>query len=232
MLIFAHRGASADAPENTLQAIDKALFQQADGIEIDVHQHQGELLVIHDHWLHRTTTGQGQLHDYTLAQLQQLDAGNGQTIPTLWQVMTRIAGKCRINIELKGQHDVALVLGLIDNAQFTLGFTPEQFIVSSFDHHLLWHIKQRQPALQIGALTASKPLAYAAFAAELGAYSVNVDITSLDNNFVQDAKRRGVKVFVYTVDEPRDLLKLQTWQVDGVFCNAPGKARQILEDNS
>ncbi|MFQ3197548.1 MAG: glycerophosphoryl diester phosphodiesterase [Paraglaciecola sp.] len=228
MLIFAHRGASADAPENTLLAIDRALEQQADAIEIDVHQHLGELLVIHDHWLHRTTNGLGQLQDYTLAQLQQFDAGAGQKIPTLWQVMARIAGQCTVNIELKGVQDVSLVVRLIEKAQSTLGFTPEQFIVSSFDHHLLRNIKQRQPALQIGALTASKPLDYAAFATALDAYSVNVDVTFLDHEFVLDAKRRGLKVFVYTVDEAADLLRLQSWQVDGVFSNAPGKARQIL----
>ncbi len=87
MLIFAHRGASADAPENTLLAIEKALAQGADGIEIDVHQTGDDLVVIHDRWLHRTTNGQGQLQDYSLAELKLLDAGQGQQIPTLWQVM-------------------------------------------------------------------------------------------------------------------------------------------------
>ena len=67
MLIFAHRGASADAPENTLLAINLALSQDADGIEIDVYQSDKDLVVIHDRWLHRTTNGQGQVQDYSLA---------------------------------------------------------------------------------------------------------------------------------------------------------------------
>lgn len=231
MLVFAHRGASADAPENTLLAIDKALDQHADGIEIDVHQHRDELLVIHDHWLHRTTNGQGQLAEYNLSQLQQLDAGQGQRIPTLWQVMQRIAGRCRLNIEIKGVQDVGLVISLIERARRELSFTLEQFIVSSFDHHLLKDLKQRKPDLQIGALTACKPLDYAAFAEALEAYSVNPDVSFLDQKFVQDAKQRGLKVFVYTVDQPADLLRLKGWQVDGVFSNAPGKAKSVLAAN-
>lgn len=231
MLVFAHRGASADAPENTLLAIDKALTQQADGIEIDVYQHHDELLVIHDHWLQRTTNGQGKLADHSLRQLQQLDAGQGQRIPTLWQVMQRVAGRCKLNIEIKGVKDVGLVISQIERAQSELEFTLEQFIVSSFDHHLLKALKQRQRTLQIGALTACKPLDYAAFAQALDAYSVNPDVSFLDQKFVQDAKERGLKVFAYTVDQPEDLLRLKAWQVDGVFSNAPGKAKQILAAN-
>ena len=228
MLIFAHRGASADAPENTLLAINLALSQDADGIEIDVYQSDKDLVVIHDRWLHRTTNGQGQVQDYSLAELKRLDAGQGQQIPTLWQVMQMINGRCILNIEIKGVTDLALVLAHMDKAQNELNFCLEQFIVSSFDHHLLQAIKTLHPGLKIGVLTASKPIDYAFFAHKLGAYSVNIDISVIDQAFVKDAKARGLKVFVYTVDKKEDLLLLRDWQVDGVFCNAPGKAKEIL----
>jgi glycerophosphoryl diester phosphodiesterase len=228
MLIFAHRGASANAPENTLLAIDLALAQGADGIEIDVHQCNDALVVIHDRWLHRTTNGQGQVKDYSLAELKGLDAGQGQQIPTLWQVMQMINGRCLLNIEIKGVDDLALVLSHIEKAQKQLNFSLNHFIVSSFDHHLLREIKALKPSLKIGALTASKPIDYALFAQNLGAYSVNIDKSFIDQNFVKDAKGRGLKVYVYTVDEAVDLLVLKDWQVDGVFCNAPGKAKEIL----
>jgi glycerophosphoryl diester phosphodiesterase len=228
MFIFAHRGASADAPENTLLAIDKALEQGADGIEIDVHQTGNELVVIHDRWLHRTTNGQGQIQQYTLAQLSLLDAGQGQRIPTLWQVMQRVAGKCLLNIEIKGVDDPQLVLSHIHRAQQELDFSKDQFIVSSFDHHLLKAIKLLDPTLKIGALTGCKPIDYAQFAQTLGAYSVNIDVTFIDKDFVEDAKARGLKVFAYTVDQAEDLLLLKEWQVDGVFCNGPGNAKQVL----
>jgi len=228
MLIFAHRGASADAPENTLLAIEKALAQGADGIEIDVHQSGDDLVVIHDRWLHRTTNGQGQVPDYSLAELKLLDAGQGQQIPTLWQVMQLVEGRCLLNIEIKGVNEPQRLLSLIDEAQRDLHFSQDQFIVSSFDHHFLRDIKALEPSLQIGALTASKPIDYAQFAQNLGAYSINIDLALLDRNFIKDAKNRGLKVFVYTVDQKEDLLLLRDWKIDGVFCNAPGKARQIL----
>lgn len=229
MQIIAHRGASADAPENTLLAIEKALEQQADGIEIDVHQVEQELVVIHDRWVHRTTNGSGQLTNLSFAQIRTFDAGWGQPIPTLWEVMSLIGGSCTLNIEVKGLKDPSIVIGLIVRAEAELGFTLEQFIVSSFDHHLLAEIKRRKPEIKIGALTASKPIDYALFAAQLGAFSVNADIAFLDELFVQDAHQRGLKVFVYTVDEPEDLKLLHSWQVDGVFCNAPGKAKTYLQ---
>ncbi len=151
MLIFAHRGASADAPENTLLAIDLALTQQADGIEIDVHQLGDELVVIHDRWVSRTTNGNRVLTDYTLEELQTLDAGQGQFVPTLWQVLQRVQGQCFINIEVKGVNKVSLVNVCISKAVSQLNFKPEQFIVTSFNHHLLLAFKSIAPTIRIGA---------------------------------------------------------------------------------
>jgi glycerophosphoryl diester phosphodiesterase len=229
MLIFAHRGASFDAPENTLLAIDKALDQLADGIEIDVHQLGDELVVIHDRWVSRTTNGNRLMSDYTLAELQTLDAGQKQFVPTLWQVLQRVQGQCLMNIELKGVQDLSLVKNCITKAVEQLNFTTEQFIVSSFDHHLLAAFKKVVPDIKIGALTGSIPLNYAQFAEQLAAYSVNADISFINQAFVMDAHNRGLKMFVYTVDEPADLHRLQAWGVDGVFSNGPAKARCITE---
>ncbi len=187
MLIFAHRGASADAPENTLLAIDLALTQQADGIEIDVHQLGDELVVIHDRWVSRTTNGNRVLTDYTLEELQTLDAGQGQFVPTLWQVLQRVQGQCFINIEVKGVNKVSLVNVCISKAVSQLNFKPEQFIVTSFNHHLLLAFKSIAPTIRIGALTASNPLKHSHFAQKLQAYSVNADMSFVDHPFVTDA---------------------------------------------
>jgi glycerophosphoryl diester phosphodiesterase len=231
MQIFAHRGASANAPENTLLAVDEALIQQADGIEIDVFQLGNELVVIHDRWVSRTTNGNRLLSDYTLEELQTLDAGQGQFVPTLWQVLQRVQGQCLINIEVKGVRDVSLIDRCIHKAVSQLNFKAEQFIVSSFDHHLLQAFKSIAPSIKIGALTANKPIEYARFAQELGAYSVNAEVSFVDQAFIIDAHNRGLKIFVYTVDEPEDLLRLQAWGVDGVFSNGPAKAKlQLTEE--
>lgn len=224
MLILAHRGASADAPENTLLAFEKAMAMQVDGIEIDVHAVADEILVIHDRWLKRTTKTHGQLSDYTLEQLRELDAGMGQKIPTLWETMQCINGQCLLNIELKGISDLLPVVKLIDRAVDELNFELHQFLISSFNHHLLFEVKQLRADIQIGALTSSCPLDYAAFAQHLNAYSINIDMDCLTPRFVQDAKQRGLQVYVFTVDEIADLDVLAKMGVDGVFTNTPDKA--------
>ena len=102
MKIIAHRGASAHAPENTLAAFQLALEQGADGIELDVMlSKDGQLIVIHDDKVDRTTNGTGKVADMYLSELKVLDAGQGESLPTLPEVFDRFGGKFLINIELK-----------------------------------------------------------------------------------------------------------------------------------
>ncbi len=107
--IFAHRGAKAVAPENTLPAFERALAMGVDGIELDVHcSKDGQLVVIHDESLERTTSGTGKVSDYTAAQLAKIDAGSyfnpafaGTGVPTLAEVFDLVGNRCRVNVELK-----------------------------------------------------------------------------------------------------------------------------------
>lgn len=228
MQIIAHRGASGDFPENTLLAIEQALLQQADAIEIDVFSVEGELVVIHDHYLERTTNGKGNLSQFTLQQLQQLDAGRGEHIPTLWQVLQQVNGKCWLNIELKGQDTAIPLLQLLQRAQQELAFDLSALVISSFNHHLLQQIKQQKPELKTGALTANIPLDYTDFASRLQAYSVHLALDFINQQMVEDARKRGLKVYVYTVDRADDLLYMQQLAVDGVFTNHPARSRKFL----
>ncbi|MBY5992284.1 glycerophosphodiester phosphodiesterase [Ferrimonas balearica] len=228
MLIFAHRGASGQAPENTLAAMDLALTQGADAIELDLQRVEDTLVVLHDRWLHKTTNGQGRLQDASLAALAQLDAGNGEPVPTLWQVLERVAGRCDLNLELKGHDTLAPLLAILARAERELGYRPAQFLISSFHHPLLAQLKAERPDLAIGALTASLPQDYAAFGSALGAHSVNVDVDFVDAALVADAHRRGLKVYVYTVDQPEDMKAMRALGVDGIFTNHPDRARSVL----
>ncbi len=229
MQIIAHRGASGDYPENTLLALEQAVLQGADAVEIDVFAVDGELIVIHDHHLARTTNGSGSIYQHSLAQLQQLDAGRGQRIPTLWQVLQLLAPTTLwLNIELKGDNTVAPLLSLLKRAERELQFDVNRLLISSFNHHLLAALKQQQPALKLGALTASLPIDYAAFARQLNAYSVNCDVSFINQAFVADAKARGLKVYVYTVDQADDIARMAEYGVDGIFSNYPARSRQQL----
>jgi glycerophosphoryl diester phosphodiesterase len=229
MQVFAHRGASAEAPENSLLAIRKALMLNVDGIEIDIQQVGNQLVVFHDRQVDRNTSGKGLLHDFSWQQLQTLSIGENQFIPSLWQVLETVNGRCKVNIELKSLLDISLLVACINHACQDLNFCQKDFIVSSFDHHLLLKFKHACPEINIGALTASKPIKYAEFASELGAYSVNIDMSVATKAFIADAKKRSLRVMIYTVDNPKELLQLQAWGVDGVFCNDPRTALQILK---
>ena len=223
MQIIAHRGASGLAPENTLKAIRLALALGAGAIEIDVQLADGELWVFHDRRLERCTDGSGVLTAQSRAYLASLDAGEGEGIPALWQVMEAIAGQAELHIELKGAQTADEVARLTRRAEAELGFAPTQWVVSSFHHPELARFAALRPDIRLGALTATIPLTLAKFAAELGAWSLNCDVDFVDQALVQDAHDRGLKVLVYTVDEPADQAMLAAIGVDGIFTNRPDR---------
>ncbi|WP_421208789.1 MULTISPECIES: glycerophosphodiester phosphodiesterase [unclassified Aeromonas] len=223
MQIIAHRGASGLAPENTLKAMAKALTLGVSAIELDVQAADDELWVFHDRRLERCTNGKGVLTEQSRAYLEQLDAGEGEVIPTLWQVMEIIAGRCELHIELKGADTADAVASLTRRAEAKLGFTPEQWVVSSFHHPELARFAALRPDIRLGALTANLPLNLALFADELGAWSLNCDVDFVDRILVEDAHQRGLRVLVYTVDYHEDYEKLASMGVDGIFTNRPDR---------
>lgn len=223
MQIIAHRGASGLAPENTLKAIRLALTLGAGAIEIDVQQADGELWVFHDRRLERCTDGRGVLMAQSRTYLESLNAGEGEGIPTLWQVMEAIAGQAELHIELKGPDTAAAVATLTLRAEAELGFTTAQWVVSSFHHPELARFAALRPEIRLGALTSTIPLTQAAFAVELGAWSLNCDVDFVDQQLVQDAHDRGLRVLVYTVDDPADQAMLAAIGVDGIFTNRPDR---------
>jgi glycerophosphoryl diester phosphodiesterase len=221
MICFAHRGASGHEPENTLLSIEKAISLGAPWIEIDVHAVENELVVIHDERLERTTNGAGYVTNQTLSYLRSLDAGKGQHIPFLREVFDLVSKRAGINIELKGPNTAEPVIAFIDEYIQYRHWTYDRVIVSSFDHDQLKNVKQRQPNIKIGALIAKIPQNNAQFAAEIGAYSVHVKMKSINKLFVDDAHRKKLKVFVFTVNASADIKRMAEMGVDGIFTDYP-----------
>jgi len=138
MRIIAHRGASGSKPENTLIAFQKAVELGVEMMELDVHLCKtGELAVIHDARVNRTTNGQGFVSHKTLSQLRELDAGKGEKIPTLQEVFALVKGKTKIDIELKGKGVVTQTVKLIKHQIKSKNLTAGDIIISSFHHHQL-----------------------------------------------------------------------------------------------
>lgn len=228
MLIIAHRGASAEAPENTLAALSRAIDCKADGIELDVYYVDGEVFVFHDRYLERLTAHPGRLLDLTAGQIRTLKVFSQQPIPTLQEALACIDGRCMLNIELKGAVPVDALVEHLNLACSDYNFSPDQLIVSSFNHHWLQHVKAALPWLQIGALSTGCMLDYAQFATALNAYSVHACVDFVEQALVDDAHQRGMPIYVYTVDEAHDIETMLEMGVDGIFTNHPQHARNIV----
>ena len=227
-LVIAHRGARGHAPENTLASFDKALELGAPWVELDVQWHAGKLWVFHDSHLDRCTNGQGWLEDHDAAALRKLDAGGGQRIPFLEEVLDRIDRRMGVNVELKTAGGTGAAVAKVLRAYLKRGWRPEQFQVSSFHLPELRDFTRRLPQIPLGVLLCGVPLDLAAAATTLGASVVSLDLDFADPKLIRDAHRRGKRVYVYTVDAPEDMRRLEKQGVDGIFTDFPDRARVVF----
>lgn len=228
MDVFAHRGASSKAPENTLSAMRAALIYPVAGIEVDLRCADGAWFLFHDRRLERTTSGHGRFHDHDAATLRALTSASGEPLPYLEELFATVAGRCALNLELKEEGDLNTLEKLLRRACQQYGFTPEQLIISSFDHHLLAAIAARGWPYPRAALFGSLPLTLAADAAALGCEGLHIDYEVITPALVYDCHRRDIKIRVYTVDDPVELRELAAMGVDAVFANDPGQALVTL----
>ena len=217
LYVIGHRGAAGHEPENTLRSVEAALRLGVDAVEVDVHAVDGRLVVIHDERLERTTNGHGRLADHTFAQLRALDAGRGERIPTLDEVLDAVRGRAELVVELKCAGTAAPVAALLR----ARGLAADDVVVSSFDHVELARLRALLPEVRRGALVGGVPLGYAAFARDLGAHSVHMSAEFLRAPFVDDAHRRGMVVWVYTVNRADDAARVRALGADGVFSDVP-----------
>lgn len=228
MRIYAHRGASKDAPENTIKAFRLAFDQRADGIEFDVYQHESGIVVFHDRTLKRRAGVDGYLLETPWSTLQTLNVGEGQHIPTLSETLSVVPEGKWCNIEIKHLVDVKRWVNEVKTALSQSNIAVEHVLVSSFNHHWLKAITALWPEVKIGALSASYELDCTASARALQAYSVNIALDAVDKRFVETVLSEGFNVYVYTVDEPKDITMLAQWGVTGIFTNVPKLAKKVV----
>ena len=220
-IVFGHRGAAGHEPENTLLSIRKALSLGAQWIEVDVFSVQDKLVVIHDERLERTTNGKDYVEKCSLEYLRSLNAGKGEKIPFLSEVIDLVDRKASINIELKGDHTAEPTARLIEYYLTVGKWKDDQFLVSSFNHPELALFRSLLPRMKIGALIAHIPLNYAELGRDLGAYSIHASMEFVNEKLVEDTHRLGMKFFVYTVNHPEDLSRMKALNVDGIYTDFP-----------
>lgn len=246
--VIGHRGSPRQAPENTLASFKKALESDVSAIELDVHlSADGQVVVLHDANVKRTTNTKGTIGHLKLSQIKQLDAGShfsaeyaGEPIPTLEEVLLSTGDQDTLLIELKyPRHGiytdlVTEVLRLIAKHK-----AESRITVQSFEPRYIRDVKERNPIVKCQQLLAGKapwlPLYCDRrphlddFKPIAGIDSVNVFYKFLSKRFVEDCHRAGVGVGAYTVNDTRAMLKAASLGVDSLITDYPVKAIEILK---
>ena len=215
VLIIGHRGAGGLRPENTLPSFSEALAQGVNAVELDVHCVEGELVVIHDEKLERTTNGRGLVADTPLTVLRQLDAGAGAPVPLLSEVFELLPVSVGINVELKGAGTAPALAEFLDH------FPQHNVLVSSFDHDELRIFRQARGDVSVAPLFGRWRGSVWEIARELRAWSINLSTRIATRQRVADAHTQGFRVLVYTVNDLEVARQLADSGVDGVFTDHP-----------
>jgi glycerophosphoryl diester phosphodiesterase len=238
-LNIAHRGASALAPENTIAAFEKAVELGADVIELDLHMSQdGELVVIHDDTLDRTTDGSGPVRERSLGELMRLDAGRwfgegfaGQRIPRLDEVLDRFAGKVPLALEIKAGStffpgiEEKVISALRERAAI------DHAAVASFDHYALRRLKEIEPTIRTAALLVGRPVSLSALAGPAKADGLALEASFVTKTEVEACRAAGLQLVVWVVNDPAQMRHFIRLGVDGIITDRPDLLRLALTEH-
>ncbi|MCC6642468.1 MAG: glycerophosphodiester phosphodiesterase [Deltaproteobacteria bacterium] len=229
-LVIAHRGASGERPENTLAAYALAVAQGADMIEIDLHRTRDEAIVVTHDELLEGLGGTGEIADATLAQVRALDAGEGERVPTLAEVLDAFGHEIAFNLELKRatkQEYAGLEQATLADVE-RRGLL-RRMLFSSFYDTVLARLRSLSPAARIGLLISHKfPYRAVERAKALGAEALHPEDSVVTPDLVREAHDAGLLVHVFTVDEEAELRRFLDLGVDGIFTNYPRRLRAIV----
>ncbi|MFC6553355.1 glycerophosphodiester phosphodiesterase [Cohnella cellulosilytica] len=213
----AHRGFSGQAPENTMAAFKLALdYPHVKWMELDVHLSKDDVpVVIHDGKLERTTNGKGRVIDYTAEQLGNLDAGSwlnasysAEGVPALEQVLDLAAGKCRLNIELKGDDADYDRLALRTVEVIRSRGAEAEHIVTSFQPAILRAVRKYSPTLAIGLIIDDNPADLIERLLALDCTYLSIGFRHMNEKLLEQAAQASVVVNAWTVNSPSDLRRL------------------------
>ena len=217
VLRIGHRGAAGHAPENTLAAIQKGIALGVDFVEIDVRRTaDGVLVVLHDETVNRTTNGKGRVDRLCLRDIEKLNAGNGEHIPTLEEVLKVAAGKTGLMLELKIRGAAQQTVEAVREAGFR-----DPVIYASFLHDELKYVRTVDPEASLMVLFGGLFRASVARAIKYGPSYVGLRHDKATRPLVDAFHRADLLVFVYTADAPSDIQHALSLDVDGVISNFP-----------
>lgn len=233
--VIAHRGFSGAAPENTLAALRAAIEVGADMAELDVGlTSDGEVVLLHDETLDRTTDGRGRLSATPLDEVRKLDAGSwfsseftGEKVPLLDEALALVRGKILLNIEIKGEAVTDQVEGGIADKVLELVRKLDmldQIVISSFEPRALKHARRLEPRVKTASLYNRKihrGMSPIEVMRDADSNGFNVSARRLKKKVIRECRRYERPLTVYTVDDEKAMRRLIAKGVHGIFTNRP-----------
>ncbi|MCC6314640.1 MAG: glycerophosphodiester phosphodiesterase [Thermomicrobiales bacterium] len=226
MLVYAHRGSSGRLPENTLAALRGAIADGADGVEFDLRAaRDGELVLLHDRALDRTTDGTGPVDAMPLAALRRFRTANGEPVPTFVEVLTAIGGQTALDIELKQPGIEPAVLATLRAARIA------PWLISSFDWASLEVVRALDPAAPLWPLSRRCDDALLDFATRISAAGVAVGAAAFTSKVASTLRRLGLSAAVWTVNDPVEACRLRDLGVAILITDRPAHIRRALAED-
>jgi len=212
-----HRGAMDLEPENTLRSINRAIDLGVDAIEIDVYRTKDkELVVLHYEGLEKTTNGKGLVWEHTLSDIKKLDAGKGERVPTLQEVLDTVNGRCDIMVEIKMYGIEKLVMDIINRNK-----GKNNIMLISFFHDIMKEIKATQPTLKTGVTFMAVPVNVTQLAIDANADAILPQYQFLTSTMVEAAHSKNIKVYAWHTEDIKEIRDLIELGVDGIMTNNP-----------
>lgn len=223
MRVFGHRGAAGHCPENTLAGVRHAIELGVDAVEIDVRLLDDGLIVLHDDTLDRTTSGHGSYKALSLGALRALDAGGGERVPLLEEVIALAIDKVELNIEVKEAGIAELVIERTLAATAASPAWRHHILLSSFDVDTSAELARARGVMRFGLLYEEDFDAALRRALALHAQSLHMSLDALDAAHVARAHGHDLAVYVYTVNDAPAIARCRAAAVDGVFSDYPDR---------
>lgn len=225
ILVMGHRGAAGIEPENTMRSFEKAVALGVDWIEMDVHlTKDGHLVVIHDDRVDRTTNGRGLVHEMTLKEIQTLDAGKGERVPLLREILSAFRDRpVKMQVELKAEGTAQAVvdllekMGLVGKVRLTCGNLAR-----------LCEVKRLNPDVETGAIFGKPTTDCCEQTKAVGAVALGIEFHHMNAYWVQKAHSMGLQVTPWCPDTPEDLRAMIALQPDRICTNRPDILLQLL----
>lgn len=214
--IYGHRGAPAEFPENTMAGFRRAMELGVYGIELDVHlSKDGVAVVCHDETLDRTTDAKGAIADYTVAELREVDAGEGEYVPTLLEVLELVGDSLHVDIEVKANAAGAAVLEDVRKVPNL------RWLVSSFDWDVLRYVRNQDADADLWVLTMGATEDAIETYHDLGAGALAIWQKAVDEDVAKFLNEQSIPWWPWTVNDPDQARDMFKWGAIGICTDNP-----------